>query len=135
MDEEIEQKKLYPHEIVGNILIFMIAGYETTSTTLAYCTYVLATRPDLQEKLFNEINEHQNAKEYEDDYDLVTNISYIDLFIREVLRVFPIIIQSTSRECNKTTTICGHQIEEGLINYSLLRNLDFNIVNRKCYSS
>ncbi|UJR29508.1 hypothetical protein I4U23_010725 [Adineta vaga] len=113
MDEEIEQKKLYSDEIAGNILIFMIAGYETTSTTLAYCIYILATKANIQEKLFNEINQHKN--EYEDDYDLITNLSYIDLFIREVLRIFPIIIQSTSRECNKTTTICGHEIEKGSV--------------------
>lgn len=110
-------EKLHSDEIVGNILIFMIAGYETTSTTLAYCTYILATKPDIQEKLINEIDTYLNQKDYEDDYDLVTNMSYIDIFIREVLRIFPIIIQSTSRECNQTTTICGHQIEKGSIKF------------------
>ena len=58
MGEEIGEKNLRPDEIVGNILIFMIAGYETTSTTLAYCTYILATKPDIQEKLIAEIDAH-----------------------------------------------------------------------------
>ena len=113
MEEDKEQKILHPDEITGNILIFMIAGYETTSTALAYCTYILAKKQDIQQKLIAEIDARLGQKDYEDNYDLVTNMSYIDIFIREVLRVFPIIIQATSRECNKTTTICGHRIEEG----------------------
>ncbi|CAF5125098.1 unnamed protein product, partial [Rotaria sp. Silwood1] len=36
----------------------MVAGYETTSTALAYSTYVLATRPEIQDKLIEEINDN-----------------------------------------------------------------------------
>lgn len=36
--------------------MFMLAGYETTSTTLSYCFYVLAKHPEEQQKLFDEIN-------------------------------------------------------------------------------
>ena len=43
-------------EIELNLLLFMLAGYETTSTTLAYSAYVLATLPDEQQKIFEEIN-------------------------------------------------------------------------------
>ncbi|CAF3826502.1 unnamed protein product [Rotaria magnacalcarata] len=126
MEEEKEQKILHPDEITGNILIFMIAGYETTSTALAYCTYILAKKQDIQQKLIAEIDAHLGQKDYEDNYDLVTNMSYIDMFIREVLRVFPIIIQATSRECNKTTTICGHPIEEGCIIQADIMTIHFS---------
>ena len=97
----------------------MIAGYETTSTTLAYCTYILATKPEIQAKLVAEIDAHRHEKQHDDDYDLVTRTTYMDLFIREVLRVFPIIIQATSRECNQTTTVCGHRIEKGSVDERL----------------
>ena len=39
-----------------NMVLFMIAGYETTSTTLSYCTYILAKHPEEQIKLLDEIN-------------------------------------------------------------------------------
>ena len=39
-----------------NMILFMLAGYETTSSTLTYCTYVLAKHPEEQQKLFDEIN-------------------------------------------------------------------------------
>ena len=34
----------------------MLAGYETTSTTLTYCSFVLAKYPDEQQKLYDEIS-------------------------------------------------------------------------------
>ena len=42
----------------------MLAGYETTSTTLSYCTYVLAKQPEEQQKLVDEINSLFNQEEY-----------------------------------------------------------------------
>jgi cytochrome P450 family 3 subfamily A len=44
-------------EIHMNLVVFLLAGYETTSTTLAYAFHVLATIPVEQEKLINEIDE------------------------------------------------------------------------------
>lgn len=36
----------------------MLAGYETTSTSLTYCTFVLATNQDEQQKLRSEIEQY-----------------------------------------------------------------------------
>ena len=35
--------------------MFMLAGYESTSYALSYCFYVLATKPEEQQKLVEEI--------------------------------------------------------------------------------
>ena len=39
-------------------MIFLLAGFETTSTSLAFLSYQLALNPDVQEKLRNEVDEH-----------------------------------------------------------------------------
>ena len=44
-------------EIVGQGFIVLIAGYETTATTLQYLTYNLTMNPDVQEKVFDEIRD------------------------------------------------------------------------------
>ncbi|CAF1280803.1 unnamed protein product [Rotaria magnacalcarata] len=61
-NDHVTSKVLKFEELIPNIFIFMVAGYETTSTALAYSTYVLATRPEIQDKLIEEINRHNWKK-------------------------------------------------------------------------
>jgi hypothetical protein len=72
-----------------NMVLFMLAGYETTSTTLTYCTYVLATHPDEQQKLYDEIYTHFGNEE-SIDFDSVKDLQYLEMFLKEVLRMYPI---------------------------------------------
>jgi cytochrome P450 family 3 subfamily A len=44
-------------EILGQALIFLIAGYETTSVLLSFFFYVMATEPVIQEKVYEEIRQ------------------------------------------------------------------------------
>jgi cytochrome P450 family 13 len=108
-------KTLNADETISNIFLFMVAGYETTSTALAYSTYVLATQPEIQNRLVEEIDQNNwDNNNEEDAYEQAANLSYLDLFVHEVLRMYPITVKAMSRECNATTTVCGHIIEEGL---------------------
>ena len=43
-------------EVKTNLVLFMLAGYETTSTTLSYSAFVLAKHQNEQIKLFDEIS-------------------------------------------------------------------------------
>lgn len=43
-------------EIVGNSILFLLVGYDTTSNALAFTAYTLAIHPDCQEKLIEEID-------------------------------------------------------------------------------
>jgi cytochrome P450 family 3 subfamily A len=44
-------------EIIGQALIFLLAGYETVSTLLSFFFYVMATQPEIQEKVYDEIQQ------------------------------------------------------------------------------
>ena len=112
-------KALNADETISNIFLFMVAGYETTSTALAYSTYILATMPDIQEKLIEEINQKNwdNINE-ETAYETAANIPYLDMFVREVLRMYPITARALTRKCNATTNVCGHTIEKGLLSFT-----------------
>ncbi len=52
------RKGLEKGEIVADSVGFILAGYETTSTALAFATYLLAANPEAQERLANEIHEY-----------------------------------------------------------------------------
>ncbi len=47
-------------EIVSNALLFFLAGYETTATAMSWTLYNLALNEDIQQTLFDEI---ENALE------------------------------------------------------------------------
>ncbi len=78
--------RLTRDEIISNIFVFMAAGYETTSTSLAYATYELARHPEVLEKLQAEIDQlplsnddesDEETKKYP-DYDIVAQMPYMD---------------------------------------------------------
>ena len=45
---------LSDQELLAQSIIFIFAGYETTSSTLSFLLYILATHPDVQQKLQEE---------------------------------------------------------------------------------
>ncbi|CAF1280749.1 unnamed protein product [Rotaria magnacalcarata] len=116
-DEEYTPKKLHEDEVVSNVFLFMIAGYETTSTALACSTYILATNPKVQDKLIEEIDQIKwdDRSHDEDTYELAMNLSYLEIFVREVLRMYPITTKGQVRQCNQTINIFGHIIEKNSI--------------------
>ncbi|CAF1395461.1 unnamed protein product [Adineta steineri] len=110
-------------EVIGDTLMFMIAECETTSTALAYATYVLAKHPNILKKLRNEIDEFflnndmndmndEKIKEYL-DYDIIVQLSYMNMFILEVLRMFPIANITIQRRVMENTIVQGINIEKG----------------------
>jgi len=96
-----------------NVLFFMLAGFQSTSTVLAYSTYVLAKHPDIQAKMQTEIDEHWKDDEDELNYELVADMTYMDYFVREILRMYRVSGQNSTRLSDKATTVCGHQIDKG----------------------
>ena len=64
------QKGLEKGEIIADSVGFMLAGYETTSTTLAFATYLLSINPEVQDRLANEIHEYFEENPVRKDHTL-----------------------------------------------------------------
>ena len=105
--------KLTDEEIVGQCVIFLFAGYETSSNTLAYTTYHLALNEDVQEKLREEIKVAVKSNPDSTLYDLAHNIEYLDCVINESLRLNPPLAQ-LNRECVEDYEFNGIHIPAGL---------------------
>ena len=94
------------------MFIILAAGYETTATALGYCTYRLALHEDIQEKLYEELIEHCPSDV--NSYDVImSKLTYMDMFVREVLRMHPIAIQIVNRQCMEDTHVAGYDIQKG----------------------
>ncbi|CAF3835290.1 unnamed protein product [Rotaria sordida] len=81
------KKTLNDKEIFGQALIFLVAGYETTSVLMSCFFYVMATEPVIQEKVYEEIR--QELGDDEVTHEKLNQLSYLDMVISETLRMYP----------------------------------------------
>ena len=70
-------------------MLFLLAGYETSSTTLGYIFYELATNQQVQHAVRKEIHEVIPEDE-EPSYDSIRGLKYMDMVISETLRKYPL---------------------------------------------
>ncbi|XP_075795493.1 thromboxane-A synthase isoform X2 [Pelodiscus sinensis] len=111
-------------EIVGQAFIFLIAGYETTTNALSFATYLLATNPECQERLLQEIDEFSEKHDIP-DYQNVRELPYLDMVIAETLRMYPPAFRFT-RETLRDCVVRGQQIPAGAIVEIAVGHLHYN---------
>ncbi|XP_066944032.1 cytochrome P450 3A29-like [Macrobrachium rosenbergii] len=106
------EPKMTEDEVADNAIVFLLAGYETTSTMLSYTTYLLAKHPDVQQRLYEEIVQHLNEEE-EVTYDMINELEYLDMVMNESLRFYPPIASSISREVDEDCEFEGLKFPAG----------------------
>ncbi|XP_046574763.1 cytochrome P450 3A5-like [Haliotis rubra] len=105
-----QKKKMTNDEIIGQALLFFIAGYETTANTLHFVAYSLAKNPDVQKRLTEEIDSVLGDKT--PDYDNIGGLKYMDHVIMETLRLYPA-VSGLGRNVTETVTIKGFTFPKG----------------------
>ena len=104
--------KLSDEEIVAQSIIFLLAGYETSSNTLSFTLYHLAVNPDVQDKLRKEIIQAMESNAKKPLYEVAQNIEYLDCVIMEAQRLCPPAAQ-VNRECSEDYDLNGIHIPAG----------------------
>ncbi|EFX68832.1 hypothetical protein DAPPUDRAFT_259484 [Daphnia pulex] len=102
----------YTKEVDGkSSVLFLLAGFDTTATTLTNIIFLLALNPEIQNRLHQEIKNKLKISG-EVNHDILIDFPYIDQVINEVLRVYPP-VPRVERECNKDVTYNGIEIKKG----------------------
>ena len=103
IDEDIKQEvqrisesmtrkgfKLEEIDILATSLLFILAGNETSSSTLGYLFHELALNPEYQEKLYEEIVSYGDHI----DYDTINQMPYLEACVSETLRKYPPLVMN-----------------------------------------
>ncbi|XP_041603078.1 cytochrome P450 3A12-like isoform X1 [Vulpes lagopus] len=106
-------KPLSDLELVAQSIIFIFAGSDTTSSCLSFLMYELATHPDVQQKLQEEIDATFPNKAAP-TYEALIQMEYLDMVLNETLRLYSI-AGRLERVCKKDVEISGVFIPKGTV--------------------
>ncbi|XP_017543382.1 cytochrome P450 3A56-like [Pygocentrus nattereri] len=110
--EKIEAKQdLNDHEVLCQAVSLIFGGYETSSNTLTFFFYNMATNPETMKKLQEEIDQTFPDKAPL-QYDAVINMEYLDAALNESMRLYPV-MPRIDRVAKKTVEINGLIIPKG----------------------
>lgn len=87
--------------LVGNLMVVLFAGYETTACALSFTLFNLAKHPEIQDKLRFQLQASLNTEgSLEQLLEQLPelNCEYLDRIITETLRMYPPVIDYVIRE-------------------------------------
>lgn len=114
--KDTEDVEITDMVISANAFIIFLGGFETTSSTLAFLMLELAAHQHVQEKMRAEIREVLEKHDGNVTYEMLQELSYMEMVIQETLRLYPP-FPSIQRMCTKDYMIPGTDalVERGTI--------------------
>ncbi|MGE2733706.1 cytochrome P450 [Mycolicibacterium vaccae] len=96
-------------EISNDLLIFMLAGHDTTATALTYSLWVLGHHPDVQRRVAAEVAEIGERELTPND---VPRLGYTQQVLHEALRLCPP-AAGVARLATRDIAVDGYRVEAG----------------------
>jgi cytochrome P450 len=100
------------NEIANNVVTLLFAGEDTTSNTLAWTAWLLASRPDVQERLAVEAVEAFGEEVVPTEYEMTGGLTYAEAVLRESIRLKSV-APALNIETNEDRTILGTRVPAG----------------------
>ncbi|CAG9771771.1 unnamed protein product [Ceutorhynchus assimilis] len=127
LETTIDGQLLSKRDLRDEVNTFMFEGHDTTSTAISFCLLMLATHPEAQEKVIKEQIDifGSNLKTASPTYNELNEMKYLDLVIKETLRLFPS-VPFFGRKLSNDIEFKGNLYPKGLtvmiIPYAFQRN-------------
>ncbi|MCT7958649.1 cytochrome P450 [Laspinema palackyanum] len=99
-------------ELRDELMTLLFAGHETTATALAWALYWLHYRPDVREKLLQEL---QSIDIKTSDPTAITRLPYLNAVCSETLRIYPVLFFAFPRVPKQPMPLVDYQIPEGMM--------------------
>nr|ALX81394.1 cytochrome P450 [Liposcelis entomophila] len=91
-------------QAAAQAFVFLVAGFETSSSTMQFALYEVALKPELQAKLQKEVDAVVKKYNGQLTYEGIQEMTLLDQTVAETLRKYPI-APVLLRECTKDYTI------------------------------
>lgn len=88
--ERAEGDKFDIESLTANAMSFVIDGYETSSTVMSFIGFHLASYPEVQKKLREEVMSVVNRYDGEITYEGLREMTYMDQVFNETMRLLPV---------------------------------------------
>jgi cytochrome P450 family 110 len=96
-------------ELRDELITLMVAGYETTSTSIAWGLYWTHQHPEVREKLLQELDSLGESP----DPMSIFRLPYFTAVCNETLRITPVTMLTLPRVVQEPVELLGHQLEPG----------------------
>lgn len=73
--------ELNDEDIISQAILFFLAGFDTTSTLLCFVCHQLATHPDVQKRLQQEVDKTFQENGGKFTYEAVHSMKYLDMVV------------------------------------------------------
>jgi cytochrome P450 len=81
---------LSPAEIVDEVITTNLVGFEPVTAALCWFIFHMSKHPEVQQKLKDELKEHELTADIPLDQEALVSLVYLDCVIKELLRFSPI---------------------------------------------
>ncbi|MEM9734626.1 MAG: cytochrome P450 [Pseudomonadota bacterium] len=105
-----EGKPFTREELIDQLGVFFLAGHETSASVLTWCFYILATQPQIADRVRAEVDTITGGGEITLDH--IRKLNFTRNVFRETLRLYPP-ITFIPRVANEKTAIEGKKIKRG----------------------
>ncbi|CAL1689864.1 unnamed protein product [Lasius platythorax] len=78
-------------EMTAQAFIFLVAGFDSTSTAMCFLTHEVGINFDIQNKLRAEIDDILTQTNGKPTYEAISQMKYLDAVVNETLRLYPLV--------------------------------------------
>ncbi|MBC6429705.1 cytochrome P450 [Nostoc sp. HG1] len=98
-------------ELRDQLMLLILAGYETTATAIAWGLYWIHQKPLVREKLLQELDTLGDSP----DPMSIYRLPYLSAVCNETLRIHPVVMFSFPRVVQEPAKLLGHFLESGTV--------------------
>lgn len=111
VDDEGDGRGMSDTQARDEAMTMFNAGHDSTAATLSWIWYLIATNPEVEARLLEEVDTVLGGRDAM--YADVSRLSYTDMVIKETLRLYPTTWALFAREAIAPVEIGGYPIQPG----------------------